>query len=168
MVWRWKADADEPSVPEEPSVPKSARQGADRRANVNMVFVLPGEYRSVQVEEPTLAQLSVGAAATVFQKPQEKHYRHLKPLYIKGYVNGKPVNRMLVDSGAAVNIMPYSLCRKIGRSAVDLICTNIVLNDFNSNSSPARGVLNMELTVGKKTITTAFLSLTVRVHTRLC
>ena len=61
-----------------------------------------------------------------------------------------------MDSGAAVNIMPYSLCRKIGWSAEDLISTNIVLNDFNDNPSPARGVLNVELTIGKKTITTAF------------
>ena len=61
-----------------------------------------------------------------------------------------------MDSGAAVNLMPYSLCRKIGRSADDLITTNIVLIDFNGNPSQARGVFNVELTIGKKTINTAF------------
>jgi hypothetical protein len=28
-----------------------------------------------------------------------------------GYINGHPVNKMLVDTGAAVNIMPYSVLR---------------------------------------------------------
>jgi len=69
MVWRRKADADEPSAAKGPTVPKSTRRGADRQANVNMVFILPREYRSAPTEESTLAQLSLGAAAAVFQKP---------------------------------------------------------------------------------------------------
>jgi hypothetical protein len=40
----------------------------------------------------------------VFEKP-EKLGQHMKPLYIKGHLDGKPVSRMLVDDGACVNIM---------------------------------------------------------------
>jgi hypothetical protein len=46
-----------------------------------------------------------------FEKPREKNYKHLKALYLKGYINSHPVNKMLVDTGAAVNIMPYSVLR---------------------------------------------------------
>ena len=38
-------------------------------------------------------------------------HRHLKALYMKGLVDGKPMNKMLVDGGASVNLMPYPTCR---------------------------------------------------------
>ena len=63
---------------------------------------------------------------------------------------------MLVDTGAAVNLMPYSVLRRLGRSSADLIKTNVMLNDFNGQPSEAMVVLNVELTVGRKTIPTSF------------
>ena len=66
------------------------------------------------------------------------------------------MNRMLVDTGAAVNLMPYSVLRRLGRSTADLIKTNVMLNDFNGQPSEAQGVLNVELTVGRKTVPTSF------------
>jgi hypothetical protein len=46
--------------------------------------------------------------------------------------------------------------RQLGRSAQDLIKTNITLSDFNGQASEAQGVLNVDLTVGSKTIPTSF------------
>jgi hypothetical protein len=63
---------------------------------------------------------------------------------------------MLVDTGAIVNIMPYSVLRRLGRSTEDLIKTNVALSDFNSQASEAEGVLNVDLTMGSKTIPTSF------------
>jgi hypothetical protein len=80
----------------------------------------------------------------------------LNALYLKGYINGHPVNMMLVDTGAAVNIMPYSVLRRLGRSAEDLIKTNVMLSDFNGQASKAQGVLNVDLTLGSKTVPTSF------------
>jgi predicted aspartyl protease len=80
----------------------------------------------------------------------------LKALYLKGYINGHPANKMLVDTGAAVSIMPYSVLRRLGRSVKDLIKTNITLSDFNGQASVAQGVLNADLTVGSKTVLTSF------------
>jgi hypothetical protein len=77
-------------------------------------------------------------------------------MYLKGYINGHPVNNMLVDTGAAVNIMPYSVLRRLGRSTEDLIKTNITLSDFNDQASEAQGVLNVDLTVGSKIVQTSF------------
>jgi hypothetical protein len=73
-----------------------------------------------------------------------------------GYINGHPVNKMLVDTGAAVNIMSYSVLRQLGRSTEDLIKTNVILSDFNGQASEAQGILNMVLIVGSKTIPTFF------------
>ena len=63
---------------------------------------------------------------------------------------------MLVDTGAAVNLMPYSVLRRLGRSTADLIKTIVMLNDFNGQPLEAQGVLNVELIVGRKTVPTSF------------
>jgi len=121
-----------------------------------MVFVLPLEFRAPQPEELAVARLDLGPQPIIFEKPKEKSYKHLKGLYLKGLIDGKPVNKMLVDTGAAVNLMPYSVLRRLGRSAADLIKTNVMLNDFNGQPSEAQGVLNVELIVGRKTVPTSF------------
>jgi hypothetical protein len=64
---------------------------------------------------------------------------------------------MLVNTGAAVNIMPYSVLHRLGRSVEDLIKTNVVWSDFNGQASEAQGILNVDLTVGSKTVPTSFL-----------
>jgi hypothetical protein len=94
--------------------------------------------------------------AVIFEKPQEKNYKHLKALYLKDYINGHPVNKMLVDTNATVNIMPYSVIRRLGHSVEDLIKTNITLSDFNGQASEAQDILNVDLIVGSKTIPTSF------------
>jgi hypothetical protein len=80
----------------------------------------------------------------------------LKALYFKGYINGHLVNKMLVDTGAAVNIMPYSVLRRLGHSTEDLIKTNVTLSNFNGQASEAQGILNVDLIVGSKTVPTSF------------
>jgi hypothetical protein len=96
-----------------------------------MVFVLPTEFHARAHEELSVAQLDLGPRPVIFEKPQAKNYKHLTALYLKGYINGQPVNKILVDTEAAVNIMPYSVLRHLGRSTGDLIKTNITLSDFN-------------------------------------
>jgi hypothetical protein len=63
---------------------------------------------------------------------------------------------MLVDTGATVNIMTYSVLRRLGRSAEDLIKTNVALSDFNGQALEEQGVLNVDLTVGSKPVPTSF------------
>ena len=96
-----------------------------------MVFVLPSEFRAPQLEDLPVAQLDLGPSRLSSRSQRKKSYKHLKGLYLKGFINGKPINRMLVDTGAAVNLMPYSVLRRLGRSSADLIKTNVMLNDFN-------------------------------------
>ncbi len=129
-------------------------------ASVNMVFTLPAEFGAKQADvdevEEASAKLVLSPEQAVFEKPEGTENRHLKPLYINGYVNGKPMSKMMVDGGAAVNLMPYITFRKLGRSAEDLIKTNMVLKVFGGNPSETKGVLNVELTVGSKTVPTPF------------
>src|SRR5215217_91796 len=136
--------------------PKQTKADAETSADTNMVFILPSEFRAPSDEEVSVAQFDCGPRRVIFEKPRDRSYRHLKALYLRGYINGQHVSKMLVDTGAAVNIMSYSMLRRLGHSSDDLIKTNITLRDFNGQASEAKGVLNVELTVGRKTIPTAF------------
>ena len=48
------------------------------------------------------------------------------------------------------------MCRKIGKMEEDLIKTNVVLNDFKGSPTPAKGVLNVDLAIGHKMVSTSF------------
>jgi hypothetical protein len=115
--------------------PKPTKADGTTSAGTNMVFVLPPEFYAPDHKELPVAQLDFGPRPVIFEKPREKNYKHLKALYLKGYINGHPVNEMLVNTGAAVNIMPYSVLRLLGCSVEDLIKTNVTLSDFNGQAS---------------------------------
>ena len=123
--------------------------------DINMVYYLTAEFRAVD-EEGEVAQLDFGPKNAIFEKPKEP-VTHLKPLYLRGHINGSPLSRMLVDGGAVVNLMPYSVFKKLGLSDEELIKTNMVLNGFEGKErTEAKGVMYVELTVGSKTLATAF------------
>jgi hypothetical protein len=136
--------------------PKPTKADGTASAGTNMVFILPPELYAPDRKELSVAQLDFGPRPVIFEKPREKNYKHLKALYLKGYINDHPVNKMLVDTGATINIMPYLVLRRLGRSAEDLIKTNVTLSDFNGQTSEAQDVLNVDLTVGSKTVPTSF------------
>ena len=71
------------------------------------------EYYAISEEEEA-ALLDFGPREAVFQKPKESN-NHLKALYMMGHINGRSISRMLVDGGAIVNLMPYSLFKKLER-----------------------------------------------------
>ena len=55
-----------------------------------------------------------------FERPDMSMQQHLKPLYVQAKVNGVGINKVLVDGGAAVNLMPQCLLKKIGMFDTDL------------------------------------------------
>jgi hypothetical protein len=111
--------------------PKPTKVDGTTSTGTNMLFVLPLELYTPGHKELPVAQLDFGPRPVIFEKPREKNYKHLKALYLKGYINGHLVNKMLINTGAVVNIMSYSVLRLLERSAADLIKTNVTLSDFN-------------------------------------
>ena len=100
-----------------------------------------------------VAKLTVMQQA-IFDKPVK--HRHLKALYMKGFVDGKPMNKMLVDGGASVNLTPYPTFCKLDKGLGDLLETDMMVKDFKGNTSKTRGAINVELTIGSKTLLTIF------------
>jgi hypothetical protein len=100
-----------------------------------------------------MAQLVLAKHAT-FDKPDKN--RHMRPLYLRGYVNGKPLTKMFVDGGAAVNVMPYTTLKKLGMGPGDLTPTSIILNDFAGNPSDTKVCVHVDLMIGSKTLLITF------------
>ena len=103
-------------------------------------------------EELGSAQLALDPMLASFEKPEKEERQHLKALFLKGHVDGKPVTRLLVDGGATVNLMPYVMLRKFGKSEEDLTKTDMMLVDFDGNVSNAIGAIYLDLTIGSKTL----------------
>jgi hypothetical protein len=100
-----------------------------------------------------MAQL-VLAKQDTFAKPAKN--QHMRPLYLRGYVNGKPLTKMFVDGGAAINVMSYTTLRKLGMCPGDLTPTSIVLNDFAGNPPDTKSCVHVDLMIGSKTLLTTF------------
>jgi hypothetical protein len=120
--------------------------------DINMVFTIPAEFHA-PIED--MAELTLGAERTMFEKPDNPG-AHMKPLFIRGHLDGAPIGHMLVDGGASVSILLLSLFKKLGHVESDLKRTNLSLSDFVGGPTEAKGIICKELMVGSKTVPTAF------------
>jgi hypothetical protein len=59
--------------------------------DVNMVFIIPREFWA---PENKVAELVVEAERVVFKKP-ENTGKHMRSLYIRGHLDGKPIGQMM-------------------------------------------------------------------------
>ena len=66
------------------------------------------------------------------------------------------MTKMLVDGGAAVNLMPYTMFRKIGKGPRDLLEPDMMLKDFGGNTSKTWEAVNVELMIRSKTLSITF------------
>jgi hypothetical protein len=103
--------------------------------DVNMVFTLPTEFKGAEEEA---AQMCLGPKDVVFEKPEESS-QHLKPLYVWGHIDGKPISGMLVDGSAGIILMPYSIFKNLGREDDKHMKTNLTLNDMGGGGEQPDG-----------------------------
>jgi hypothetical protein len=80
-------DDDEPPLIKDGSPPPTSM-------DVNMVFTLPVEFRGVEEE---FTQMCLDPKEVMFEKLEESS-QHLKPLYVWGHIDGKPISRILIDA----------------------------------------------------------------------
>jgi hypothetical protein len=84
--------------------------------DMNMVFTIPTEFRAPEHE---VVEMALGIKRSMFEKP-EKASQHMKPLLIRGHLDSKPLGRMMVDRGASINIMPWTVFKGLGHTEADL------------------------------------------------
>jgi hypothetical protein len=122
--------------------------------NVNIIYLSSVDYSLVGDDK--VSEMSFHPRDDIFQKPRDSE-NHLKPLYIQEHLDGTPISRMLVDGGAVINLMSYSLFKKMSKSNEELIRTNMTINDIGGGDPiGAKGVASMELTMGSNILVIAF------------
>ncbi len=55
-----------------------------------------------------------------------------------------------------VNVMPTAFLKKIGKSKEELKPTDTTVTDFTGGGQATKGVMTTEITIGSKTLKTAF------------
>jgi hypothetical protein len=113
--------------------------------DINMLFTLLAKFRGV---EEKVAQMCLDPKEAMF-KMREESSQHLMSLYIRGHINKKPISRMLIDGSTVINLMSYIMFKKLGRGG-------------GGNPMQAKGVISMEVTVGSKSLATAFFVIKVQ------
>lgn len=150
--------------------------GDDFVVNCGIVSVLPTEYDMVsEVSEINgdfvpdeidggkplcyyvMNNDMVEEQKATFERPSPGMMYHLKPLFIRAKVDGMTVNKVFVDEGAAVNLMPYTLFKKMGKGDKDLRQHNMVLPNYEGKINNIMGVVQVDLVVGMTTRLTLFM-----------
>jgi hypothetical protein len=112
------------------------RQGEEPVSmDINMVFTISAEF-CAPVED--VAELALATERAMFKKP-ENSGTHMKPLFIRGHLDGTPIEHMLVDGDASISILPLSLFKKLDHVKGDLNCTNLSLSGFVGDPIEEKG-----------------------------
>jgi len=93
----------------------------------------------------------------IFEQPDDSMKNHLKPLFIQAKVDEIGVNKLLVDGGATVNLMPQSLLKRIGKTDKDLKPHNVILSNYEGKAGHSIGAFQVSLMVGNVVRPTLFM-----------
>ncbi|KAM1974780.1 hypothetical protein ACFX15_039632 [Malus domestica] len=126
-------------------------------AQVN-VEVVGGENsdKDESSETPKGGPLRIYTDEMLFSRPNGSLANHLKPIYVTAHLEGVPFKRILIDGGAAVNVLPAKQMKKIGRGTEDLIPTDLTVSSFSGAITRTHGILPLEVNLGSKQIMMAF------------
>ncbi|CAL9012722.1 unnamed protein product [Prunus brigantina] len=91
-----------------------------------------------------------------FSKPTKEMANHLRPLFITANFGGVPVPKVMVDGGAAINLLPHRMLSKMGRTEKDLIPTCLTVTNFAGGITKTHGILDVDVIVGSKELKIAF------------
>ncbi|XP_073137360.1 uncharacterized protein [Henckelia pumila] len=81
---------------------------------------------------------------------------HNWPLFITGYSRERKVNRILIDEGSAVNIMPLRTMKELNIATEELANSRPVIQGFNQGGQRALGAIRLELIMGDMTSSAFF------------
>lgn len=118
--------------------------GEDFVVNCGIVSVLPAafdmvsevseteeEFVSTEDDKPLFYYVMnsgvVEEQQAMFERPTPGMMFHLKPLFIQAKIDGIAINKVFIDGGAVVNLMPLTVLKRLGKSEEDLRPHNMVL-----------------------------------------
>ncbi|KAA0051955.1 uncharacterized protein E5676_scaffold409G002330 [Cucumis melo var. makuwa] len=130
------------------------------RFNVDDLLSLPQETKTILINAMlnSAASSSSAPTATYESTPYCIDFSnedlllgsklHNRPLYASGYVREQRGDRILIDNGSAVNIMPKSTMRQFGILMDELSNSKLVIQGFNQDNQRVIGMIHLELIIG--------------------
>src|SRR3954462_11991226 len=73
---------------------------------------------------------------------------HERRLYFIGYIGSSQINRIQIDQGSSLSIMPYRVLQFHGISSRKLSATNTVISGFNALNSRPLGKIRLNCRIG--------------------
>ncbi|XP_049394584.1 uncharacterized protein LOC125858841 [Solanum stenotomum] len=70
---------------------------------------------------------------------------HNRPLYMVGYVREKKINRILIDEGSGVNILPIHTLKELGITTEELSESRLLIQGFNQGGQMSIGSIKLEI-----------------------
>ncbi|XP_070020850.1 uncharacterized protein [Nicotiana sylvestris] len=72
---------------------------------------------------------------------------HNRPLYLVGYMRDERVNRILVDGGHSMNILPIHIVKELGIPMNELSESRVMIQGLNQGGQRAIGAIRLEITI---------------------
>ena len=79
-----------------------------------------------------------------------------RPLYVFGYASEQKIDRILINEGLAVNILPKMTMRRLGLAMEELSHSHLVIQGFNQGGQRLIGTIHLELIIGELTSNVLF------------
>ena len=73
---------------------------------------------------------------------------HSCPLYMVGHVLEKKINRILIDEGSGVNILPIHTLKELGITTGELSESRLLIQGFNQGGQRSIGSIKLEIHMG--------------------
>ncbi|KAL0340287.1 UNVERIFIED_CONTAM: hypothetical protein Sradi_4545500 [Sesamum radiatum] len=81
---------------------------------------------------------------------------HNRPLFVAGYIREQKVNRILIDGGSAVNILPLRILKELEITIDELSNSRLMIQGFNQGGQRAVGIIRMQLTIENMVLSALF------------
>ncbi|KAL0444767.1 UNVERIFIED_CONTAM: hypothetical protein Slati_2199400 [Sesamum latifolium] len=81
---------------------------------------------------------------------------HNRPLFVAKYVREQKMNRILIDGGSAVNIVPLQILKELGIPIDELSNSRLMIQGFNQGGQRAVGIIRLQLTMEDMVSTALF------------
>ncbi|KAM1044172.1 hypothetical protein ACFX2A_036146 [Malus domestica] len=125
-------------------------------AHVNMEATEGGRSSKAELPDASKQPIRVYTDEIVFSRLNSTLANYLKPIYVNAHLEGVSFKRVLIDDGAAVNVLPAKQMKKLGRILEDLIPTDLTVSSFSRAIIRTHGILHLEVDLGSKQIMMAF------------
>ncbi|KAG9458181.1 hypothetical protein H6P81_002689 [Aristolochia fimbriata] len=136
-----------------------------RKHNLPKVGLTP-PYRKEQEDahsSPQLAnleeELAVSCPPCITFREEDAQLgtkNHNRLLFISGYIRDHKINRILVDCGSAVNILPIRTMKNVGLSVGNHSLSSLLIQGFNQEGQRMLDMINLKLHIGDMVAETPF------------